>query len=830
MADEPPKVAVPIRAAPRRRAGLQVLELIAGAAGYFALARLGLELASAAPHVSVVWPVSGAALALLVLRGARLAPAIAAGAFAANLANGAPLGAAAGIGVGNALEAVLGASLAARLAFHPGMERRRDVFALFAVVAPLAPVPAATLGVASLALAGVVPWSGFGLVWFSWWLGDALGIVVVGSLALTWCDRARRSWRLERSGEVVLLVASLVLLSAGVFWAAPAGYPVHYLVFPAVIWSALRFGQHATASVAFGSALVATAATILGRGPFAAETGHIGLLHAEVFMGVIAVTGLVLGAVTAERNRAERQRRADFAVLQDSEQRLALALSAGGMGAWEWDVETGRVRWSEQVEAIHGLAPGSFAGTFEAFRDLVHPDDLARVLQAVEQCVKEGAPYALEFRVIWPDGSVHWNAANGQVVRDDGRGVRMVGVCRDVTEAKRASDALARNAAQLAREDRRKDEFLAVLAHELRNPLAPLQNAVALLAPAQEDARAVAYARGVMERQLRHLVRLVDDLLDLSRIRSGKILLARERVELARAVRDAIEMSRPAIDARRHVLDVRLPLEPVVLDADPTRLPQLLANLLNNAAKFTPDGGRIGVVAEREGGGVAIRVRDTGIGMTPEALADAFELFAQARSSHAIEGGLGVGLSLARALAELHGGTLEARSEGPGRGSEFVLRLPLEEAAAPRGAATGSGRRGEHRPRAGGAARFRVLVCDDNVDAADTLVALLEHAGHEARAAYEGAAAVRLAREHAPDVMILDLGMPHMDGYAVAQAVRADPALAGTRLVALSGYGRDEDRRRTAEAGFDAHLVKPVAVEALVFALADPAEARRADG
>jgi two-component system CheB/CheR fusion protein len=814
-----PQAAVLAPTVNSRQAGLYALELIVAALGYVVLALLGLALASAAPQVSLVWPVSGAALALLVLRGARLAPAVAVGAFAANLASGAPLAAAAGIAAGNTLEALLGAALATRMGFQPGMRRRRDVYALLGVVAPLAPIAGATLGVASLAAAGAERWSAFGPLWLSWWLGDALGILLVAPFVFTWVDQARRGWRFARGGEAALLVGALVLLSAAVFSTPAAGYPLHYLIFPGVIWCALRLGQPATASVALGSALAATTATLVGRGPFVSATGHIGLLQAELFTSVIAATGLVLGAVMAERNRAERRQQADFAGLQDSEQRLALALAAGHMGAWEWDVASGRVRWSEQLEAIHGLAPGTFRGTFEAFRELVHPGDLARVLEAIERSVKEGSAYALDFRVVWPDGSVRWNAANGQVVRDERGGTRMVGVCRDVTEAKRASDAIALNAAQLEREDRRKDEFLAVLAHELRNPLAPLQNAVSILAHAAEDTKVVGFAHGVMERQLRHLVRLVDDLLDLSRIRSGKILLARERVELARALRDAVEMSQPAIDARGHALDVLLPEEPIVLDADPTRLPQLVANLLNNAAKFTPDGGRIGLVAAREGGNVVIRVRDTGIGMTAEALSGAFELFAQARSSHAIEGGLGVGLSVARALAELHGGTLEARSEGPGRGSEFVVRLPVAEVAMT-GTVVGASRNGEDAPpQRGSSRRAKVLVCDDNVEAADTLVALLEQGGHEARATYDGAAALRLAREYVPEVIVLDLGMPRMDGYAVARAVREDPALARMRLVALSGYGRDEDRRRTAEAGFHAHLVKPVDVDALVDAL-----------
>jgi signal transduction histidine kinase/CheY-like chemotaxis protein len=672
------------------RASHYLLGLIVAAAAYFGLALLGLKLASAAPQVSLVWPVSGAALALLLLRGTRMWPAIALGALAANLATGAPPAAAIGIAMGNVLEGLLGASIGARMGLQPDLRRRHDVFALLGIVAPLAPIVAATAGVASLCLFAAQSWSDFGRLWFSWWLGDALGILIVAPFVLTWLDQTRRGSRLGRSAEAVVLGVTLLLLSVVVFSTAGGTYPVHFLLFPAVIWSALRLGQHATASIALGSALVTTAATLGGRGPFVHETGHISLLHAELFMAVIAATGLVLGAVMAERNRAER-------------------------------------------------------------------------------------------------------------------------------EAKRVAEAIAENAAQLAREDKRKDEFLSVLAHELRNPLAPLQNAVTLLGREPTHSAVVEQARGVLERQLRHLVRLVDDLLDLARIRSGKILLEPKLMMLADAIRDAVEMSQPLIAAHRHELRVSFSDQTVPLEADPTRLPQLIANLLNNAAKYTPDGGRIDLSASAEAGEVTIRVRDSGIGMTPEALREVFELFSQARRAHTIEGGLGVGLSVARALANLHGGTLEARSEGPGRGSEFIVRLPLR---LPIGQLnqTRSPSDTEVAKRASTAA-LKVLVCDDNVDSADMLAALLRSVGYETHTTYDGSSALRMARELRPNVMVLDLGMPGLDGYEVAKAVRKEVSLSGVRLVALSGYGQPDDRKRSSDAGYDVHLVKPVHIDLLVAAL-----------
>jgi len=315
-----------------------------------------------------------------------------------------------------------------------------------------------------------------------------------------------------------------------------------------------------------------------------------------------------------------------------------------------------------------------------------------------------------------------------------------------------------------------------------------------------------------MERQLRHLVRLVDDLLDVARIRSGKIVLELERVEIAPMITSAVELARPMIDSRGHELQVILPPEPLWTDADRIRLPQLLANLLNNSAKYTDEGGSITLSVARLESHIVVNVRDTGIGMNEEALANVFELFAQAAgTSHAVQGGLGVGLSLARSIAELHGGVLTAHSEGLGKGSQFVLRLPATEAPAAQSDDSAT------QPEPG--MRQRILVVDDNVDAAESLGTMLAYSGHDVRVAHGGVEALTAAREFAPNVMILDLGMPEMDGYEVAKAVRSDPRITATRLIALSGYGQPDDRRRTADVGFDEHLVKPVEHDVLNAAL-----------
>jgi PAS domain S-box-containing protein len=355
--------------------------------------------------------------------------------------------------------------------------------------------------------------------------------------------------------------------------------------------------------------------------------------------------------------------------------------------------------------------------------------------------------------------------------------------------------------------DRRKDEFLATLAHELRNPLAPIRNSLQILKMPRLDAETVARSRDMMERQVQHLVRLVDDLLDVSRVMRGKIELRRECVELASIVAGAVETVQPLIDAQDHQLLVRLPSESVPIDADPVRLAQVVGNLLTNAAKYTEPGGRIELTAQRDGGVAVLRIRDNGIGIAPDMLPRIFELFVQAaHGTTRTQGGLGIGLTLVKNLVEMHDGTVEARSEGLGKGSEFVVRLPISAQPRAEDHEREVGRRGLQPLSPSG---YRLLIVDDNQDAANSLAALLRLQGHEVRVAFSGIAALEIAKTYAPDLVFLDIGMPSMDGYEVARQLRQQPGLEDSILVALTGWGQREDRRRTAEAGFNHHLVKP---------------------
>ncbi|HEX5046250.1 MAG TPA: PAS domain S-box protein [Gammaproteobacteria bacterium] len=411
-------------------------------------------------------------------------------------------------------------------------------------------------------------------------------------------------------------------------------------------------------------------------------------------------------------------------------------------------------------------------------------------------------------------GNGLWMRLSAAPLRDAfGKVIGASAVLQDITQVKLAEQAL-REA------DRRKDEFLATLAHELRNPLAPIRNSVHILRLADGDAATVGHVHEMLERQVSHMARLVDDLMEVSRITRGKVELRKEPVDLAAVLRSAVETSRPLIDAAQQQLVVSLPAEPVTLEADFVRLAQVVANLLNNASKFTPESGGIGLTAQREGAYAVISVRDNGVGIPAAMLPKIFDLFTQVGRTHQrTQGGLGIGLTLVRSLVELHGGSVQAWSEGPGKGSEFVVRLPVaSEQTAP-------GDQDAGLPQA--VTPRRILVVDDNQDSADSLSILLGLLGADVRAVHDGAGALAALDSFRPDVMLLDIGMPGMDGYELAREARRRPRGKAITLIALTGWGQEEDRRRSKDAGIDYHLVKPVDLAALERLLADSPTARR---
>ena len=388
------------------------------------------------------------------------------------------------------------------------------------------------------------------------------------------------------------------------------------------------------------------------------------------------------------------------------------------------------------------------------------------------------------------------------------------GIVRDITERKRLETEVHERLQQLAEADRQKNEFLAMLSHELRNPLAPMRNALTLMKHVRADEKVMREARDLIERQLHHLVRLVDDLLDVSRIIRGRVDLRKEPVELGTIINRATETARPVIDAHGHQLGIMLPQAPLYVEGDVVRLAQVLSNLLTNAARYSGKPGRINLGAWRDGDEAVLSVRDYGGGIAPELLPRIFELFVQGDHTLArSQGGLGIGLTLVKRLVEMHGGSVSAISAGPGAGAEFIVRLPLLEqaaAAVPLPAA----------PKTA-AARRRILVVDDNVDAAESIAKLLRLAGHEVECVYDGPHALEGAAKANPDVVLLDIGLPGMDGYEVARRLRALPQFRGTAIIALTGYGQDSDRESSRKAGFDHHLTKPVDPQVLESLIAD---------
>jgi PAS domain S-box-containing protein len=474
---------------------------------------------------------------------------------------------------------------------------------------------------------------------------------------------------------------------------------------------------------------------------------------------------------------------------------MQLAMSTARMGAWTRDLVLDSVWWSPELAEIFGFASDDTNYDRDRLFAQVHPEDRVRLAATIEQALAARKDYVVEFEFQHAGtGEWRWMEARGRAEYGaDGNPAKLYGLAIDITGRRRAVEALQEA-------DRRKDEFLATLAHELRNPLAPISSGLHILRSAT-DATHAATALEIMERQVAQMVRLVDDLLDVARITTGKVEVRREPIDLAAAINDAVETSGPLLDERFTIMP---PPSPVYVNADRTRLAQVFANLLNNSAKYSEPGQPIAIAFGREGDAAVVRVRDGGMGIHPDMLPRVFEMFRQAdqRTGGRSRGGLGIGLSLVKRIVEMHGGTVTARSEGLGRGSEFEVRLPaIADSRAVVADAVQSASRGP--------ARRRILVVDDNEDAAESLAALLTISGHETRMAHDGPDALLQAGQFHPDVVFLDIGMPTLDGHQTAKLIRQQPWGKDMVLVALTGWGQSEDRRRSKDAGFNHHLVKP---------------------
>ncbi len=506
------------------------------------------------------------------------------------------------------------------------------------------------------------------------------------------------------------------------------------------------------------------------------------------------------------------------------QKRFERVAQAGNIGVWYADAPFRRFRMNPEMAAQLGMDGRREAGVDE-LAAAVHGADRVPFEARLRHSLAQGSPLDIEFRST--DGTRWLHAIGWCDLDEDGQPLRFDGVTFDVSGHKHAEQELRHLADELATKNRQQNDFLSTLAHELRNPLAPIRAGVDLL----QSGSAGAGGRdvpGMMRRQVDHMVHLVDDLLDMARLSEGKLTLRLEPVLLGDAVHDGVEMAMPLVNARGHRLALHLPEAQVVLQADRHRVSQVISNLVNNAAKYTPAGGDIAVEAWTEEGEAVIAVADSGIGIGPDALARVFDMYAQGHASEVMgEGGLGVGLNLVQRLVQLHGGSVAAESAGEGRGSRFTVRLPLPQAIAPTPLPSTPAPQAVNALAQGGA--LRVLVVDDNVDAAEMLGTLLEIGGHAVCLAHDGAGALRVAREQLPHMVFLDIGLPDMSGYDIAAALRTSAGMEGAVLVALTGWGTDQDRERARNAGFDHHLTKPAEFDA-VNGLVDAAAARSTTG
>jgi PAS domain S-box-containing protein len=506
--------------------------------------------------------------------------------------------------------------------------------------------------------------------------------------------------------------------------------------------------------------------------------------------------GAISGAVLVFRDESERRNR--LRLLQESERKLRFALDASELGLWELSVSEKRVSRTRKHDAIFGHDEALAEWHYGTYFEHIVPEQRELVDRQFKEAIASSSELDIECQILRSDGKTRWIWIQARSYMHDGdKSQRLLGTIGDITERKRIEE-------ELRKAHLNKDRFLATLAHELRNPLAPIRTGLAVLKKSDEKNEIAARTEEMMDRQLTSLVRLVDDLLDVSRISSGKLYLRKERIDLAKVLEHAIETIRPTIEIQQQCLDVSIPDSPIYLVADSVRLSQVFQNILINAAKYSDERGHIALTAFTENEQAVVSIKDNGCGISASDLPIIFEMFSQSSSIKSkTHGGLGIGLSLARSLVQLHGGRIEARSEGPDKGSEFVVYVPLapveidsasKVAAAPAVDAT----------------NLRILVVDDNVDAAEMLLTFLKLSGHKCRIAHDAAGAMKVAEDFNPQIILSDIGLPLTDGYELARNLRAQEWGKNVILIALTGWGQKTDMNRSYEAGFDLHLTKPV--------------------
>jgi PAS domain S-box-containing protein len=614
------------------RYGIQLAVL---AAVYVAAAKLGIELSVARGVITPVWAPTGIAIASLFLFGRRLWPAVAIGAFVANVTSDASVGVSVAIAVGNTLEAVVGSELLRRAEVRPALDRVRDVLALIFLAAIFAPVIAATNGVTALSIADGV--DSYGSEWLLWWVGDAMGALIVAPLILVWSTNPVRTLDRRLLLEVAFLLAALVGLSVLVFLAGYWRYP--HLIFPFLIWATLRFRQAGAVTGSFIVTAIAIAGAVSGSTPLGdrSDTEIVEIL--EGLLGGVAVSLLILGAGLEER------RKADTAFNE--------AQHVAHVGSWDWDIAADRVTWSDELFRIYGLKPQSQEVTFEFYVERVHPDDRDFVRETVERAYGEGGPFVFDHRIVLPEGAIRWTQSRGRVITGaDGRSVRMVGTAQDVTERKQL-DAL-------------RDTILATVSHELRTPLTAILGFAVTLeerGPELDEAKRREFL-GLLSEQAQRLDRLLTDLLDLDRLRHGSLIPEFAETDVSELVARITSLHGIAVQS-----------EPVIAEVDAPKVERIVDNLLANALKHTPNGTDVSVRVEESDGGVLIVVDDRGPGVAEAEREAIFGMFQRGGDPTMNTAGAGVGLALVAQFAALHGGRAWVEAN-PGGGASFRVFLP----------------------------------------------------------------------------------------------------------------------------------------------------------
>jgi signal transduction histidine kinase/integral membrane sensor domain MASE1/CheY-like chemotaxis protein len=848
-----------VRSRPRPFAtSLRELALyVAFGAAYVAVAKLGFRAAFVAEQVSPVWPATGLALWGILRFGTRIWPAIWLGSVVANATTHVPIVPACLMATGNMIEAFAGAWFLRRFGgVERSLDRLRDVVALIVGAAILSTAISATVGVVTLCGWGLQPWRRFGALWSTWWLGGATGALLVAPLLLTLSSWRRTLRQPAAAGEAAVLAALAVALSILVFATWPADvagrHPLEYLPFPLVMWAGFRFAHPGAALVSIAVSSIAVSGTLNGTGPFG-EPGsslHESITLLQIYSAVMATSGLVFGAAIADRNRAERLRETDHLLTAILSQEQDLKTAGGRIlqtvsERLEWDVG---ILWraDDKTDTLEYVQSSQASGITDGFVSDSRAQRFQRGVGLPGRVWATGQPAWIYDVVVDPNfpraPAAKRQGLHGAFAFPISPGAKVLGVMEFFSREPRRPDpslltlmtaaglqighfiervkAQQDRAELLERErtarlqaesaSRAKDQFLATVSHELRTPLTAILGWASMLQRGEVDAGRVSQIHEKIFKNAEAQARIVNDLLDVSRIVSGQLGLEWQRTDICEVARQSVETIRPTAIAKGVVLESKIASGGCFVSGDPARLQQVIWNLLFNAIKFTPAGGTVSLVARPANGNAIVEVSDTGIGIPAEFLPRLFERFWQADStSTRVHGGLGLGLALVRHLIEIHGGDVEARSAGEGRGSTFVVSLPLR-AELSAGFGAGSAERMTDNEDL---ESLRVLVVDDDPGALELFSTALEKSGAAVVCAKSAREAMQRLELHPVDALVIDIGLPSEDGFMLLRRIREwEAALSRSPVpaIAVTAYATTIDRDEALQAGFAAHLAKPV--------------------